>query len=1029
MMKSIITVTSYILVLSGLQAFPTQPSLLGRWMFNEADGIVCFDVSTYGNNAETVGAERVDGIHGSALRFNGGNYALTPVNLPTPEKGFSLQLWVKPEAEATGDTYLAGESGRFYLRMTENRNIVFGVTGLDPHQKPVELSAMTQTSLPWNEWSLVSAVFDGTEAVAGINGQWNGRSSLAATSLHFPAPKPFAPLVLGTCGWDFGYVGFRGSIDEFRLYGRPISEAEALNSYHQFRPESETKLSQETTGRSRVLLAGEKEFDGHTDTLELAGLENFFNPENVFMVTGWFRADETTPGSFLFGAGNQSFLRFNTAGWLNFGVSIDGIGWQEISLSRTVEKNKWYHFYCAFDGIRMAMGLDGELDSVLLAPGRLDMNRQPIRLGAVAWSNPAEAFFTGALRDVKIYSYVLDYENLNHADTDRQLRQLLTQAAERKSARVAGEREEFARQQDWARTQLLREPEPERLPQGFTAKQLPPLYGRPVLPDSNLDHYPALNASGAVLHGAPGETVQMSLVFHSGVTVKQFLPRISVFRNEAGKELPPELKAVKVWYQDSNAGIRIERGFDKKLYPELLLYKPDLVQVDPAGEDNFLSTTDPEHPLVWISEGRDRKHDYENIEMDIRDVPIRDAATLQPLELVSDVNQQYYLTVTIPENTAPGGYYGGITLMAGDQTIGELPLAVLVLPIELSEPTTRYDLTRPFAFSVYYWGALNQHASRGRISGHSKNQNQLTAELRNMSRYGITAPILIWSPADMFQRDFARFDRMMEAYRAAGFPDQKSLYFGDSGCIAGRDLERIIADVKALRKHAAEKYGIEEIYFYGIDERRGDELLAQRKIWDTVKKQGGAKIIVSSFPGQFEAVGDLLDLCVWFGTPTRSEAAKWHGAGHRIWNYYNPQAGVENADINRRNYGLWLWNENYDGNAPYCYIDLDGQTWNDFGHTYYRRHGFVYPTMDGVINTIQAEGMRGAVTDVRYASTLRKEIARAQTSGTEEEKYIAALAAGYLEQLHPESPECNLDQIRQTLKEFILKLQANSSTQ
>jgi hypothetical protein len=44
--------------------------------------------------------------------------------------------------------------------------------------------------------------------------------------------------------------------------------------------------------------------------------------------------------------------------------------------------------------------------------------------------------------------------------------------------------------------------------------------------------------------------------------------------------------------------------------------------------------------------------------------------------------------------------------------------------------------------------------------------------------------------------------------------------------------------------------------------------------------------------------------------------------------------------------------------------------WNDFDHERFRDHVFAYPTSNGIIDTIQWEGFREAVDDVRYLATL-----------------------------------------------------------
>ncbi len=104
-------------------------------------------------------------------------------------------------------------------------------------------------------------------------------------------------------------------------------------------------------------------------------------------------------------------------------------------------------------------------------------------------------------------------------------------------------------------------------------------------------------------------------------------------------------------------------------------------------------------------------------------------------------------------------------------------------------------------------------------------------------------------------------------------------------------------------------------------------------------------------------------------------ATKWHSHGKRIFSYGNPQVGVENPEIYRKNYGFALWNAGYDGAMDFAYQWTSGQSiWNDYdsGSNNFRDHVFAYPTSNGVIDTIQWEGWREGVDDTRYLATLNK---------------------------------------------------------
>ncbi|RPI38330.1 MAG: hypothetical protein EHM53_09150 [Methanoregulaceae archaeon] len=121
-----------------------------------------------------------------------------------------------------------------------------------------------------------------------------------------------------------------------------------------------------------------------------------------------------------------------------------------------------------------------------------------------------------------------------------------------------------------------------------------------------------------------------------------------------------------------------------------------------------------------------------------------------------------------------------------------------------------------------------------------------------------------------------------------------------------------------------------------------------------------------------DIVGDLLDTAIVAGPLNTTQAAQWHMNGKRIFSYANPQVGVENPYLYRKNYGFALWNAGYDGTMNYAYQHGFGNIWNDFDHVHYRDHVFAYPTSDGVIDTVQWEGFREGIYDTRFIATLLK---------------------------------------------------------
>ena len=551
-----------------------------------------------------------------------------------------------------------------------------------------------------------------------------------------------------------------------------------------------------------------------------------------------------------------------------------------------------------------------------------------------------------------------------------------------------------------------------------------PTSGTPVLPDSRLSTAQLGDTLECTL--TPGEYEGVSFVLKPLQTyenVRFIMPDLTSENGEILSAAHLDFKYVLCWYQAGTAWEGVgQASAIRKLVPELMVNDPELVKIDPANQCDYVKLSTPcgqRYVCATRPEVRETKSRWQ-LSIPNEEYPVKDAPAPLPTTLEQDRNRQFIITVHADENTPAGLYTGCVRVLSEIGEICSMNLRVRVLPFTLETPKTNYDLQRDFTFSLYQVSTMSSK-SQGAITPFERTPEQYRAELRNLARHGITNPLFYqyMAPADI--DDFKKALRMR---KEAGLLN-KPLFLSGPECNLGIWTD---TSEEALKRHhdlfmtlmdaVEEICGHRDVYFYAIDEAFDDVLKKERTIWEKVHEYGG-KILTSSCDTRsvFNVVGDMLDLLVHCRVPNAAEAALWHGAGQRIFSYGNPQGGVENPDAYRRNYGLFLYQQNYDGSCTYCNYEAFGNPWDDFDHKDYRDHNLVYPTIDGVVDTIAYEGLREAADDIRYATTLRLAAQDARTKGR---NALAEEAEEWLKNL--DALHADLDQARVKMVDYILKL-------
>ncbi len=398
-----------------------------------------------------------------------------------------------------------------------------------------------------------------------------------------------------------------------------------------------------------------------------------------------------------------------------------------------------------------------------------------------------------------------------------------------------------------------------------------------------------------------------------------------------------DIRVVKCWWQ---AGENVASGHPE-FTPELLLKDAGLVRVDNAKKQNRYR--DPATP--------------------------RDAQQLVPLSVPAGSTQQFWVTVRVPQDAQPGIYKGTVELRATDVPPVGLPLEIEVLPFALEESR--------LVHSLYYVGRLTGDG-KGSLTSGGKSPAQYLAEMRNMKAHGVDHPVCPEVLGEML-------DRTIELRKEAGIANDPFYSLGLGGMGATDTPAEVAALNESIRAGVAQvaKHGIKQLYVYGWDEVSGGVLTKERKPIQVVH-EAGAKVFQAGGSDAVDLVGDLMDAFVC-DRLMPSQAEKWHACGKKIFSYANPQVGMVLPDLYRRNYGVALWKAGYDGVMDWAYQHQFGEIREEDDISGVRMYAFAYPTVDGVIDTIQWEGFREGVDDVRYLTTLLKAIDEARTDPAKKE--------------------------------------------
>ena len=213
---------------------------------------------------------------------------------------------------------------------------------------------------------------------------------------------------------------------------------------------------------------------------------------------------------------------------------------------------------------------------------------------------------------------------------------------------------------------------------------------------------------------ARGEYEPGSFVVRPTADLGRVQPVVGRLVNEKGDVFPADaldLTVVKVWYQNKNGWFSYFADTGFKLCPELLLHDEDLVRVDTAKEANYARVTGPDGKTSewWLNpprllNGRYYDHFVPTTAFPSMRPGFADAKTIQPVALEKDVSKQFFLTAHVAPGTPAGVYRGEIGF--GSFSV---PVSIRVLDFELPKPMAYADPGMDFRVCFY------DYISRGQI--------------------------------------------------------------------------------------------------------------------------------------------------------------------------------------------------------------------------------------------------------------------------------------------------------------------------
>jgi hypothetical protein len=498
-------------------------------------------------------------------------------------------------------------------------------------------------------------------------------------------------------------------------------------------------------------------------------------------------------------------------------------------------------------------------------------------------------------------------------------------------------------------------------------------------------------------------------------------------KSESGAVLKAEhldLKVVKIWYQNGNRWHSYFQDPGLRLVPELLLNDENLIRVDTKKEGNYARIrTDKGDRFEWISAPSElisTKSSHSTAGFNPVQEGFEDAETIQPVVLDANQFKQFFLTVHATKDQQAGIYRGTIEVREGKNKVLEIPIFVRVLPFELPLPAVWQDLERayiPSMIATFQINRLMDQTAHGlRLKEYYDLQKKMLINARNHSMFypdlgrGAPGPFIP-------QRELDLLRELELPTRPLRVPNNIP-FMGHGRRLTFDDLMRTKKAAEEISKYYTEHLGHDDLLISYGDEQGTTFFVASREMMPYFL-QYGIKVGQHAHMAAMIKAGYVMGTIGKAGLPNETDTIRKYRTvdGMNVSWYAGQHTGPENPALTRRQEGLLGYLSGITMNDNYRF---SLGAWNDRTGTLYRSFVIAYMARSGLIDTLQWEGYREAIDDIRYATKLQQLIRDALNSGDIQRILEARKAQQYLGLLDPVNADLNT--VRIELIRYILTL-------